>query len=416
MIDRRGRSRATQLVFAALFTGCLLRVWQMLLLRQHMDEPLIVAAWILVTAAIAVATLRPARAGIGFIGLAAVLVFLFHWGFERAASDGREYYVQVRSLVMDHDLDFTNETAVLGARGTAKMYPFGSAILWSPFMLFAHLWLKMLNLFGGTYSLDGYRNPYQRAIGIGTLVYGFAGMLLMWRMLRDYFDELISAISLVAILCGTFLLWYLTVENSMVHAVSLFATMVFLYVWHRWRPGRGDAPSAAPALLWWIALGTAAGVMTMVRWQNLSFAVLAVLLAMWPLRRSPAVAVRGAIVAAAAGFIAFTPQLIFWKVVRGGWFAVPVADHAFDVSALHGLDVLFSSNHGLLSTTPIVYFAILGLPLFFRRDIPLATLLIGGFISQVFINGGNDGWWGARDSPRGVSTAVSSCSRLVSPA
>ena len=160
---------------------------------------------------------RPPRGELVLIGFGAVLLFLFHWGFERAASDGREYFAQVRSLVMDRDLDFSNETAVLGGRGAAKMYPIGAAILWAPFMVLAHLWLSLLNLLGGAHSVEGYANPYQRAIGLGTLVYGCTGLLLAWRILRDYFDEAVSVTAIVGIAAGTFFLWYLTVENSMVH-------------------------------------------------------------------------------------------------------------------------------------------------------------------------------------------------------
>jgi hypothetical protein len=104
--------------------------------------------------------------------------------------------------------------------------------------------------------------------------------------------------------------------------------------------------------------------------------------------------VRGVLISAAAGAIAVLPQRIFGKVARGGWLAVPAADHNFSLRALHVFDVLFSSNHGLLATTPLVYIALLGLPLFIRRDRPMAVLLVIGFATQVVINSGNDGWWG----------------------
>ena len=33
----------------------------------------------------------------------------------------------------------------------------------------------------------------------------------------------------------TFLVWYLTVDNSLVHGMSMFATTLFLFLWHRFR-------------------------------------------------------------------------------------------------------------------------------------------------------------------------------------
>ncbi len=392
-----GGSRVFRLAGAALLAACGLRVWHLLLLRQDLERPGVVAGWLIALFVLFVFVGRPRRATMiaaaGFL----VLVFLFHWGYERAASDGREYFVQVRSLVIDHDLDFSNENATFGVRGTAKMYPFGTAFLWAPFMLLAHAWLHILNLFGGSYSTDGLTSPYQQAVGLGSLIYGFAGLVLIWRMLRDYFDDTIAAIAAVAIAVGTFFLWYLVVENSMIHGPSLFATMVFLYVWHRGRPrprGAGAGEAAVPSAAWWIGLGLTAGFMTMVRWQNITFAGLAVLLSLWQIRRTVRPALRAALLFGVSAFVAFVPQLIFWKVVRGGWLSVPAADHGFDIRALHVFDVLFSSNHGLLATTPLVYLALLGLPFFVRRDRPMSILLIVGFASQVIINSGNDGWWG----------------------
>ena len=134
--------------------------------------------------------------------------------------------------------------------------------------------------------------------------------------------------------------------------------------------------------------------MTMVRWQNITWAAVAGLVTLWTLRRAGWPAIRGFLMCAAAGVCAFLPQLVFWQVVRGSWYSVPAADHDFSLRSLHIADVLFSPNHGLLSTTPLVYIAVLGLPLFFRRDLALAIVLVGGFLAQVIVNSGTGTWWG----------------------
>ena len=376
-----------RLTLWALFAACALKVWHILLLRLELDRPGVVAAWLgalFLTWAVAA---RPSRATLaaGFSFL--VLAFAFHWGYERAASDGREYFVQVRSLVFDGDLDFSNEATEFASRGTARIYPFGAALMWAPFVMLAHVWLKLLNLFGGAFATDGYTFPYQMAIGLGSLVYGFAGLVLVWRMAREYFGEPIAALATIVVTAGTFFFWYLTVENSMVHGASMFATTLFVYIWHR---GRRE-----PTTRWWLALGLSGALTTMVRWQNVTFVALAVLITLWQMRRQFDRSTVRALAVGAAGFvIGFLPQLIFWKVVRGGWFAIPAADHSFDIRSFHAWDVLFSSNHGLLATSPIAYLAVLGIPAFIKRDRPLALLLIGGFISQVIVNAGPDGWWG----------------------
>ena len=57
-------------------------------------------------------------------------------------------------------------------------------------------------------------------------------------------------------------------------------------------------------------------------------------------------------------------------------------------------DVLFSSNHGLLAWHPILYLAVLGIPLFWRRDFRMGSLLTLMFVAQIYINGAVATWWG----------------------
>jgi hypothetical protein len=390
-----------------------LRVWHILLLSLFLDDPLVLAGWLVAILGLVILARRLALAvrmppgscrrpdglwvrldgtGLIFVAFLLCLLFLFHWGYERAASDGREYFVQVRSLVIDWDLNFANENAEFGVRGTASWYAFGAAILWTPFFVLGHAWLGLLNLLGGNYQLTGLTIPYQRAIGIGTLVYGFMGLVLTYKILKDYFSPLLSAVTTLVLCCGSFLIWYLTVENSMVHGASMFATTLFLFVWHRTRLNRTRAQ--------WALLGASAGLMCMVRWQNALFIPLPLadgMLQSWRAGRgrSRTIAALGDVsVWAACALAAFAPQLIFWRIVRGEWISLPTGEHGVHLASLHIGDVLFSPNHGLLSWTPLLYFALLGLPLFWRRDRPLAAALIVGFLGQLYINSTVEIWWG----------------------
>lgn len=408
-----GERRWVGVVVHLLLALSLLAVWHVLLLRLYIDQPIVVAGWLLTVLSLVLAlrsvALRlpaPSRrwldlkwarldaTGIGFVVGLLLLLFLFHWGFERAASDGREYFVQVRSLVIDFDLDFANENATFGVRGTADRYAFGAPLLWAPFFVVCHLWLGFLNLLGADFVREGFGNPYQRAVGLGTVIYGFIGLVLVAQLLTDYFSRRLSFLVVTVLCFGTFLVWYLAVENSMVHGVSMFVTTLFLFVWHR---GRGQ-----PTLARWALVGAAGGLMAMVRWQNGLFVVLAVTqmaFETWARtegdQRSKLLQVsRRASVCAATLGLAFLPQLVFWKVVRGAWISLPTSEHGVRWTSTHIGDVLFSSNHGLVSSTPIVYLALLGLPLFIRRDRVLAAVLIVGFLGQLYVNSTVDVWWG----------------------
>jgi len=393
MVESRARRWIGWLVWVPL----LLRVWHTLVLRTNLDEPLTVAVALIGGLAVFVVLIRPTRIQLAFGLLLAVMLFVFHWGYERAASDGREYFAQVHSLVFDRDLDFTNDNAVLGARGAARMYPFGLAVLWAPFMVLAHVWLTILNWFGGDYAVDGFMNPYQRAVGLGTLLYGFAGIVLMWRIVRDFTGEWLAFWTTLAAVAGTFGLWYLVVENSMSHGVSMFAATLFFYVWYAGRPRKWGTPPprwAATPSRWWLALGLTAGVMTMVRWQNALLAIVPISAGLWGAFRRRESAGRAVGLLAASAFVGVFPQLLFWKVVRGGWISLPAADHGWDPTSLHVADVLMSSNHGLFSTTPLALVAVIGLLWLFKRDLLLASALSIGFGLQVFSNSALGDWWG----------------------
>ena len=395
-------------------------VWHISLLWLYRDNPLILSAWltavfvlVLVTsqfskhvspASRGILTRQFARLdgnGIVFILFFLVLLLLFHIGFERAASDGRSYFVQVRSLVMDWDLDFTNDETMFGGHG-ARQYAFGAPLLWSPFFILGHIWLSALNAvalipdLGGVVRLDGYYFPYQRAVGLGTLFYGFIGLVLIYRIVRRYCSQGVANLSTLGLCATSFLIWYLTVDNSMVHGVSMFATALFLFLWHQHR----DTPSHVP----WTQLGIAAGVMMMVRWQNIAFAVLPLADLAWSVwcnqtdnyRERVSIISRGLLRFSLAAAIAFSPQLLFWESVYGSFLYLPTQEHAFEPSVIppYITDVLFSSNRGLLSWTPVITAALIGLVFFARDHTRVALVLAGGFLAQVWINGSVEIWWG----------------------
>jgi hypothetical protein len=332
--------------------------------------------------------------GIAWLVFFFVLLTVFHYAFSRASGDGREYFSQLHSAFIDHDLDLSNEARDFGSHDAA-IFPFGSAVLWAPFYLLAHVWLFVLNAFGGAFRRDGYFYPYQIAIGLGTLVYGFTGLMLIYRVACDYFSRSLALASTMVLSVGSFIVWYLVVDNSYTHGNSMFAVTLFLFLWYRSRNGRSRAA--------WGWLGLTGGLMVMVRWQNAVFLAplaLDVVVAAWQaVRRRDRLQLardaQGTALASAGFAIGFLPQMYFWKVVNGGWLALPhgQSGQQWWRDSLMA-DVLFSPNHGLLAWHPIVYASVLGAPLFWKRDRYFASILAALFVAQVYINGAVTTWWG----------------------
>jgi hypothetical protein len=84
--------------------------------------------------------------------------------------------------------------------------------------------------------------------------------------------------------------------------------------------------------------------------------------------------------------VVFSPQLYFWKVVRGGWLAMPAGAHGAQWTSPALGDVLFSPDRGLFSWTPLLLLAVLGLIPFARRHPRLGALLLAAFVLQIYIN------------------------------
>jgi hypothetical protein len=91
--------------------------------------------------------------------------------------------------------------------------------------------------------------------------------------------------------------------------------------------------------------------------------------------------VRHLLFAAVVG-ICLVPIFITRSIVYGSAFDsgyVPLKDWLWRSPAL--LDVLIASNHGLLTWTPIILFAIIGLFLFWRREPRAGTPLLAAFFA-----------------------------------
>jgi hypothetical protein len=393
----------------AMLAAVVLRIWHMVLMKEAIGQPLVLGAWIAaawtIAAAMAICERRALVAGVPgpprlwsgrtrefwiVLAVFSALLLLFHVGFVRAASDGRGYFAQVRSIVIDRDLDFTNDIQHFGARPTDANFPLGTALMWTPFFALAHAWLGVFNLFGADYARDGFWNPYQRAVGVGTFVYGGAAVLMIAAALRRWFDSGSAVVATLTILLATPVIWYVAVDSSMSHGVSLFTATGFLAVFLGTGAGRGRRD--------WLALSVLAALMTAVRPQNLLFLValaveaLRVLRDDWRTHRDRARLLRRAApygLPCAAGLAVFA-----LLAVPGPAETDPYVLDQEIFSRWRIVELLFSPFHGLISSSPVLAFAIAGLPLLYRRDRTLALGLIAAFLAQLAVNGTSRGWAG----------------------
>lgn len=332
-------------------------------------------------------------------------------------SDGVGYYAYLRSFFFDHDLDFRNEysyftsvlpqdsqpmtTGFLQGPRTATGYllnpwPIGPAILWSPFFLAGHITAKLAGWLDMPVALDGYSLPYQLGVAIGSAVYAFAGLMLVYQLSKDHFKVSTCLLSLLLVWFGTSLTAYMYFMPSMSHAVAFFCASAFIYTWYRTRNGRSLAA--------WGGLGMLGGLMLLQRFQDGVFmSVIAVeicSLLIEPLREKRweqiLKSVAPMLVFATGVLLMFLPQIITWQILYGKVLPNVHKEYLgqnFDWLHPRSIQVLFSSRHGLLSWTPLVILSLAGLVLLYRKDKLLTLALATAFLLQLYVVSCWDDWY-----------------------
>jgi len=321
----------------------------------------------------------------------------------RLDADAVEYYSHLRSLYFDRDVDFANEFAhfgiltrwdksqptVTGHRRT--VFSVGPALLWMPFYAAGDLVARQR----GDVQ-DGYSPSHIRAVCLGSLVYGVLGLLLVHRVLGDRFAPPVPFWTTLLLGYATFLFWYMAYEPVMSHAASFFLAALALVVW--WGRGTGLLPGRAALL------GLVAGLATLVRWQNALLLVLP--LATLALERErPARTAASAAALLGAFALALVPQLLVFKAIFGTYLlGHPAQGRDFlHLTRPALLETFFSSRHGLLFWTPVLWAGFLGLVGLIAKDWRTrgwldkdrrtAVLLALPILVMTYTNASSGDWW-----------------------
>ena len=303
--------------------------------------------------------------------------------------DGVGYYAYARAPLIQHNLHFEQDwlhanllftksrTLPNGQLSAAEytetgyisnLFSIGPALLWAPFLLAAHGIVLLSNHFGAHIPADGFSFPYLLAMALGTAVYGFLGLLLSYSLARKYVEGCWAFLATLGIWGASSLPVYMYFNPSWSHAHSVFAVALFLWHWERTRGSR--------TLPQWILLGLISGLMLDVYFANGVFLVLPLIESLvhyWDDWKDQDFRQAASLFAAnfcylLAVILCFVPTLITRYIIFGGFFRFGTYGHLdWDWSAPHWYSILFSSEHGLLTWTPILALAILGLVFVPRR-------------------------------------------------
>jgi hypothetical protein len=297
--------------------------------------------------------------------------------------DGVGYYAYARAMLIQHNLHFEEDWRHANKFFSAARiqtgeqlrpdqytptgyvdnhFTVGPAILWAPFLIFAHIAVLLFNAVGGHIAADGFSPPYVVTMALATAFYGFLGLLFSFFLAKKYVRDRWAFLATMGIWLATSLPVYMYFNPAWSHAHSAFTVAVFLWYWERTRGTRTIGQ--------WMALGLISGLMIDVYFPNGVFLLLPLIEALLAHRLSWRVAgwnmqrkllVREALFAVSV-VLAALPTFITRRIVYGGLFRL--GDYtAYDWiwSAPHWWQVLVSSDHGALTWTPILILALIGL-------------------------------------------------------
>jgi hypothetical protein len=293
------------------------------------------------------------------------------------------YYAYARAVLIQHNLRFEEDwrhanklfssaRILAGEQLRPELYTptghvdnhftVGPAILWAPFLLLVHLGVLLFNALGGHIRADGFSPPYVVSMALATAFYGFLGLLFSFLLAKKYVRDRWAFLATMGIWLATSLPVYMYFNPAWSHAHSAFTVALFLWYWERTRGSRTIGQ--------WMALGLISGLMIDVYFPNGVFLLLPLIEALLTHRSSWKVdgwnsqrkLVFAEILFAVSLVFAILPTFITRWIVYGGLFEFG-AYTAYDWiwSAPHWRQVLFSSDHGALSWTPILTLALVGL-------------------------------------------------------
>jgi hypothetical protein len=320
--------------------------------------------------------------------------------------DGVSYYAYVRAPLIQHNLSFEEDwrhgnsnfsqgrvrpdgqllAEEYTSTGHVDNYvAVGPALLWSVFLIPTHLTVLAFDALGGHVPADGFSFPYILAMAMGTAVYGFLGLLLGFSLASKYMGEKWAFLATVGIWFGSSLPVYMYFNPAWSHAPSAFAVALFLWYWERTRAGRTSRQ--------WVLLGLISGLMIDVYFPNGAFLVVLLVesFARYSKWRTTRISAAYTLVVQnllflLGIFLAAIPTFATRKAIFGSFLNFGRYPHlAWDWSAPHWASVLFSADHGLISWTPLLGLALLGLLFPARHARNLAICFAAAFFAFYYL-------------------------------
>ncbi len=293
-----------------------------------------------------------------------LLVNVSHAAFlgKTVYGDGVYYFSWLRSLIIEHNINFESEYNRLGGNQPylytkipSNKYSIGPALLWTPNYLIVHRLVHS----------DGYTFPYQITISITSVCATLFGLLMLTRLSPKRSHE--SLIALLLIAYGTNLFFYGSIDTVNSHAVTFFWASVYIVLL-----------TIKP--IPWFATGLVLGALSATRLQDILYILLIV----------PHIHTMDKKSFFSGIILTLTPQIIVWYLLYGSLMNPYLrGGEGFSIFSPHILGVLFGKTSGLFLWTPVVLLGMYGL--WYKRKKYFLHLII--ILLQIYLVSTWSTWW-----------------------
>lgn len=327
-----------------------------------------------------------------FVFLFSVFTFKFwvNWseGGHPFHMDVDQYYSYLIAQLIHHDLGFHFPHQYwLVETPTHLLVPkvtMGLAYLYLPFFVIADNIAYTFN-----YEGNGYSAPYAWCIHLGTIFYVIVGLWYCRKTLLLFFNEWVTATSVLLILFGTNLFYYTYKETEMSHSYLFFLFSLFIYHSIKWHQ------SGKNKHLYYFCF--IAGMVTLIRPTEILILLFPLLFYVKNLEdlKNRGLKIKNLkwkiILAILIFMIPIIPQLIFWKTYTGQFlFFSYGSQEGFFFTDPKFYSVLFGWRKGWFIYTPLMLFSIIGLALLYLKKRELFFSIFIYFIINLYLI---CSWW-----------------------
>lgn len=271
-------------------------------------------------------------------------------------------------------------------RGYTK-YSIGLSFIYLPFFLIAHI-----IALSGDYPADGLSYPYQLMMGIGSYIIVFIGLVFAAKVLRRFFSDGISAVTILLLFLGTNYLQLASFQTHTAHPIMFTLYSIVAWLAIRWNENNFDFKTGKKLFAVY-ALAMLArpnsillGFFILLYNVNSIDVLKAKVQLFWA--RKKEIRTYALIV-----FLVALPQMLYWLYTTGKPIIYSYPNDGFDFLSPFFKESLFSYRKGWLLYTPIMVLSIVGVFVVYKNYPALKWAIPAFSLLNIYMLCSWNAWW-----------------------